>query len=299
MDIKKLRHAVVLVEEGSFAKASGKLCITQSALSRSIQNLEADLGVTLFDRHASGVWLTQAGAPLIERARELLRMANGLERDARMIKHAELGNLSFGIGPLPAQLLLHKILPGVVASHPRLQIHVHTQPALILLQQLLDEALEFFVADITQFLSQSGIEFQPLALLPAGYFVRQDHPLLSSQPVPLARLEDYPLVSNHFDTTLIQGSGIDRELDWSGWVACDDSRALTAMALDTDAVLKTGESLIQSELDQGLLTPLLIDEIESSWMSDVRVIKLAGRSLSPTAELLITKMKESLHSTLK
>ncbi|MEJ0048830.1 MAG: LysR family transcriptional regulator [Rhodospirillales bacterium] len=50
MDLKKLGHAVVLEEERNFARAAARVHITQSALSRSIQALEAELGVRLFDR---------------------------------------------------------------------------------------------------------------------------------------------------------------------------------------------------------------------------------------------------------
>ena len=50
MNIKNLEHLIGLTDTGSFSRAAEKLFITQSALSRSIQNLEEELGGKLFDR---------------------------------------------------------------------------------------------------------------------------------------------------------------------------------------------------------------------------------------------------------
>ena len=50
MNIKSLEHLIGLTDTGSFSRAADKLFITQSALSRSIQNLEEELGGKLFDR---------------------------------------------------------------------------------------------------------------------------------------------------------------------------------------------------------------------------------------------------------
>lgn len=61
MDMNLLRTSVEVISTGSFAAASGKLFITQSAVSLRIQKLEADLGQTLFIRSKRGTKLTPAG----------------------------------------------------------------------------------------------------------------------------------------------------------------------------------------------------------------------------------------------
>ena len=72
MDLKRLGHLVALADECHFARAAERVHLSQPAFSRSIQTIESDLGMRLFDRESGQVKPTPAGAFLIERARRLL-----------------------------------------------------------------------------------------------------------------------------------------------------------------------------------------------------------------------------------
>ena len=65
MDLRKLRHAVFVADWGNFTTAAARLHLSQPALSRSIQTLEDELGLKLFERVAAGVVTTVAGASVI------------------------------------------------------------------------------------------------------------------------------------------------------------------------------------------------------------------------------------------
>lgn len=71
MDLRQLRYFVAVVEAGSFTRASDNLHIAQPALSQHIRAMEAEFGVELLVRHARGVLPTEAGARLLDRAREI------------------------------------------------------------------------------------------------------------------------------------------------------------------------------------------------------------------------------------
>ena len=79
MTVRRLSHVVALAEAGSFARAADRVHLSQPALSRSIQAIEAELGLRLFDRAARGVTITQAGKRIVERARRVLFEAGGDE----------------------------------------------------------------------------------------------------------------------------------------------------------------------------------------------------------------------------
>ena len=105
MDIKQLRCFVAAVETGNFTRASEQVHIAQSAFSRQIANLEAALGVALFERRGRGVELTPEGRDAYGRARKLLADFGAFQRDvslqysdkaARKISLAAHG----GLGPL-------------------------------------------------------------------------------------------------------------------------------------------------------------------------------------------------------
>ncbi|MDI7065621.1 LysR family transcriptional regulator, partial [Klebsiella pneumoniae] len=103
---RRLGHLIALAEEGSFARAAERVHLSQPALSRSIQALEEEVGMKLFDRAARGVAMTAAGRLLVERARRVLFETRCLFRDVELLKAHELGEVRIGLGPYAAVVLL-------------------------------------------------------------------------------------------------------------------------------------------------------------------------------------------------
>lgn len=68
MDLRQLEYFVAVVEEGGYRKASPRIFVAQSAISRALQQLERDLGAELFKREFNGVELTDAGRALLRHA---------------------------------------------------------------------------------------------------------------------------------------------------------------------------------------------------------------------------------------
>lgn len=75
MNLRHLHAFATIVDVGGLAKAATRLHLSQPALSRQIQALEADLGVALFDRIGRRVQLTSQGEDLLLRSRRLLAEA--------------------------------------------------------------------------------------------------------------------------------------------------------------------------------------------------------------------------------
>ncbi|PXM16731.1 LysR family transcriptional regulator [Klebsiella variicola] len=72
LDIRLLRAFAVVAEENNISRAAQRLFISQPPLTRHIRHLEAQLGVTLFQRHSKGLILTDAGREVLEMIRPLL-----------------------------------------------------------------------------------------------------------------------------------------------------------------------------------------------------------------------------------
>jgi DNA-binding transcriptional LysR family regulator len=81
MDIKRLTHFIALAEERRFVAAAARMHLSQAAFSRSIQALEDQLGLRLFDHGPQGVALTQMGETVLQRAKALVFESRCLDRD--------------------------------------------------------------------------------------------------------------------------------------------------------------------------------------------------------------------------
>ena len=79
MNILHMKHAVEVAKAGSISKASEASLIAQPNLSRSIKELEADLGITIFDRSTKGMGLTPDGEEFIGYAKKILNQIDEVE----------------------------------------------------------------------------------------------------------------------------------------------------------------------------------------------------------------------------
>lgn len=143
MDLNRATTFVRVVETGGFTRAAEALGLPASSVSRSVQKLEDDLGVTLLERTTRKIALTDAGKAFFERAREALAglaEANDLALDAareaygavRVALPAELGNR------------LGSVVAAFTAAHPRVRVEVtFTNRGAELVGDLVDIALVF------------------------------------------------------------------------------------------------------------------------------------------------------------
>src|SRR5262245_54207419 len=177
MDLKRLGHLVALADECHFARAAERVHLSQPAFSRSIQSIERDVGMRLFDREAGDVKPTPAGAFLIERARRLLFDARCLQRDAALYRDSELGDTAFGAGPFPAATIMPLVVSALRRLYPGVGLRLEMNNWQLLYERLLAEDIEFFVADVRDLPPDPKIEVSSIGRQSAHLFVRAGHPL--------------------------------------------------------------------------------------------------------------------------
>jgi len=96
LDLRQLRYFIAVAEAEHVGRAAEALHISQSPLSRTIIQLEAQLGLALFDRVRQRIRLNDAGRAFIEEARAVLKHADTIEARARRAARGEVGMLSIG-----------------------------------------------------------------------------------------------------------------------------------------------------------------------------------------------------------
>lgn len=124
MDLRHLRTFVAIAEEQSFTRAATRLRIAQPPLSRQLQQLEAELGVTLIERGGRPVRLTEAGRILFEQSVQILDRVAEMRAIARRMTQARLGRFSIGFVPSTLYGYLPAILRDFRAARPDTEITV-------------------------------------------------------------------------------------------------------------------------------------------------------------------------------
>ena len=96
MELRHLRYFVAVGEEQHYGRAAEQLHLAQPALSRQIQNLEEEIGVTLFERLPRGVKISAAGASFLDDARRILQQVSDAADRAARVARGQSGTLRVG-----------------------------------------------------------------------------------------------------------------------------------------------------------------------------------------------------------
>jgi DNA-binding transcriptional LysR family regulator len=115
-DLRQLRTFVAVAEELNFTRAAERLHLAQQAVSKSVRQLEDELGVPLLERTTRDVRLTAAGAALLETGRDALAAADAAFTRARDVGRGLSGTVRVGltpaVGPAVHEELLHVLRDG-------------------------------------------------------------------------------------------------------------------------------------------------------------------------------------------
>ena len=293
MDLRRLGHIVAVAERGNFARASEQVHLSQPALTRSIQAAEAELGMRLFDRGSSGVTPTPAGEFVVERARRLVFDGRCLKRDVELYRERKLGDTAFGVGPFPAATFLSPLLAALRREFAQVALRVEVGNWELLLERLLDEDIEFFVADTRELPRDPRLVVKALRREPAGFYVRAGHPLGARRPVTLAEMWACGVATVRLPKSV--AAALARLLELPLQVPlpvaleCDDVEVLKKTVLACDAVLGAPHGAVQGEVRSGALRQLRITGLPPLF-SAMGIVTLRGRTPSPMAGTIIERL---------
>ena len=122
VDLLALRQAIVVAEQGSFRKASARLGVQPSSVSRRIRILEDLIGVSVFQRERRGVRPTAAGRKLLLQARVLFSDLDTLVRTARLNGSGSEGSLRIGLATSIAGGVARRTISAFVVEHPFVEL---------------------------------------------------------------------------------------------------------------------------------------------------------------------------------
>jgi DNA-binding transcriptional LysR family regulator len=122
VDVRQLTYFLAVVETMNFGRAAEQLYIAQPSLSQAIGTLERELGVPLFHRVGRGVVLSDAGAQLIEPARQVVRDLEAARDAARSVQGLQRGRVELIAMPSPGMEPLSALIQDFTTAHPAMTV---------------------------------------------------------------------------------------------------------------------------------------------------------------------------------
>jgi DNA-binding transcriptional LysR family regulator len=174
----RLKYVVAAVQRGSFTRAAQAIGVTQSAVTKSIGELERQIGYPIFLRTARGAILTEEGREFVDRATRLLEDAQDLLREPGAREDPYAGVLRIGVCPASLEWQLVGPVTALITRHPAIRFHISGSSFERMAQQLRGGAVDVAIGFEDAFADHSDFERQPLAPLKTTIFVRKGHPLL-------------------------------------------------------------------------------------------------------------------------
>ncbi len=194
MNIDNLKCFILVAENLSFARAAEALYISQPAVTKQINALEKELGVTLLIRSTRHVELTPAGMSFYKDAKDIvLKTQIAVNRVQKQNNITD--TLRLGLSNPAALFYAAPILKSFHARRPDIRTHIEVHSYKIVLNLFLEDKLDvlfYYKEDMT---SKSGIRFLELAQDTLSCLMPANHPLAQKASVSIEDMADEPVIA--------------------------------------------------------------------------------------------------------
>lgn len=293
----KLRHlscALDVARTGSVRAAAAALCVTESAVSKTLRELEEHLGVRLFERSAKGMVLTDAGRRFTHYAHSAL---DALETGVSLAsgEQAEPATVvRIGAMTVVSAAFLPELVRRFLDAQPDTLVEIATGSAPHLLERLRTGHVALVLGRCPPRKELAGLAFEQLYVDRHVFVVRRAHPLAHLPHVAPARISAFPIVMPPRDSPFWEdihqffaSRGVRPKAARVEVLDLQFSRAYT---LASDAVCIASERAVAAELAAGTLVRLPIDT--PSFEAPVGVVTRRNVVPEPPIRLFLQLMRD-------
>lgn len=192
MNLELYKSFYYIARFGSISKAAENLFITQPAVSRSIRQLEDELGCILFLRTPKGVKLTQEGEILFQFVEQAFNFITTAEKKISDIKNLFSGEVRIGVSDTLCKHYLVPYLKLFHQLHPAIRIHVICQTTPGIIGLLKSRLVDFGMINMP-FLDDQ-LNFKNILEVQDCFIVGETYRYLSNKMQPLSEIVKYPLL---------------------------------------------------------------------------------------------------------
>lgn len=177
MKLHHLRNVVAVVERGSLRAGAKHLGIAQPAMSRSIVELERELGVVLFERTKSGMILTRPGEVFARRAKAMLADLQRTIDEIDQLSGVDRGLITLGCSTASAIAILPTVVNRFHLKFPNVRIKVVEGALPMLEADLRDGLIDLYIGPVSPGFTDPALVIEPLFQNERIVVARRDHPL--------------------------------------------------------------------------------------------------------------------------
>ncbi|VVE36371.1 LysR family transcriptional regulator [Pandoraea communis] len=296
MQTHALRYFLEVARTGSLSRASERLHVAVSALSRQIAKLEEDLGTPLFERRPRGMVLSEAGELLADHARRVLLDAERVTSEIRGL--AEVGRATIRVAS--AEGVARDFLPQVFArfretypgAHFLLDVVSPFEATVRVRDGEADIAVCFSVAP------EKGVQVVHSQPAPIYALMAKRHPLAKRRDVALADLLPYPLALSNAGVTIRQMFDLCCTLEgllFEPVFVSNYHAALHSFVRSGNAVTLTGLLTVRSRLAPEGLVAIPIRN-PALHQRSLQVQTMAGRTLPAPVEAFLGLLIDAIRA---
>lgn len=193
MELRQLRYFVEVAEREHVSAAAAELHVAQSALSRQIANLEAELGVDLFEREGRNIRLTQIGKIFLTHTKTALKAIDYATKQVEEYIDPERGSIKIGFPTSLAGNLLPTVVSEFKKLYPKIGFQLRQGSYNFLIEAVDNRELDIaFLGPVPQ--DQPNIIGHVLFKEKFYVLVPSTHRLANKQAIDLIELKDEPFV---------------------------------------------------------------------------------------------------------
>ncbi|MGO5249887.1 LysR family transcriptional regulator [Atopobiaceae bacterium LCP21S3_F11] len=303
MTLQQLRYAIAVADAGSITAAAARLFIAQPSLSKALSELEAEMGVTIFERSTRGVRPTEDGTRFLSYARQVVEQADLLESQ---FVHGTPVRRVFAVSSQHYAFVVNAFVELVrEIGRERYEFSLREGTTAGIIDDVRTQRSEVGVIYRSEFnrevitgaVRRADLRFEPLFVAAPHVFVSRTSPLAGRESVTLDDLAPFPRLSYdqgtqnsfYFSEELHPTQMVDKQ------IVVTDRATLFNLLIGLDGYT-ISSGILSADLNGEDIVSV---PLESDERMEVGLLRLAGRPLSPVAARYVEHLREYVAGYLR
>lgn len=192
--LRQLQYFIAVAENGTVSGAAQNLSISQSSVTEAIKELEQDLGVSLFERHARGLNITHKGQQFLRHATRILADVGDARRTFSEEREIKGGRLALGVTSLVAGYVLSDVLARYRRAFPGVDVTAIEDNGDYLEHLLIGGELDVAVMVTSNLKDRMALQAEILEVSPYRVWLPLGHKLAGADIISIADIAREPLI---------------------------------------------------------------------------------------------------------